>query len=75
MVKWKGFGWHQSFCEALSWPMLKRTEQILKTCQISHCSDIQNGWVVSKSGMSPCCQPVQSEGGVQEGRVLLYISF
>lgn len=42
--------------------------------QVSHCSEIQNGCIVSKSGMSPPCQPIQFEGGVQEGRVLLYIS-
>jgi len=31
MVNWKGFGRHQSLCEALSWPMPKGTEQILET--------------------------------------------
>jgi hypothetical protein len=31
MVKWKGFGRDQSFCEALSWPMPKGTEKILET--------------------------------------------
>lgn len=44
-------------------------------CQISHCSDIQNGYVVNKSGMSPPCQPIQFEGGMQEGHFLLYLSF